>query len=141
MEYVILILLPGKYLPGKKYVGISTKFLKFWCFSLIYYNYTKIECKYVIITLQSISVQMASISLVAPVCLVARQLLAYGLGWTPGHVPITWGWFWVHARNTAWAKMDQKTENEKNAVGYFGHIFLRYGLKICLILRIKPNLK
>ena len=26
-----------------------------------------------------------------------NMILTYGLGWWPGHVPTTWGWFWVHA--------------------------------------------
>ena len=30
-----------------------------------------------------------------------NMISTYGLGWWPGHVPTTLGWFWVHARNTA----------------------------------------
>ena len=40
--------------------------------------------------------------------LLKTRFQAMGLGWWPGHLPTTWGWFWVHVHNTAHVRPQSK---------------------------------
>ena len=76
--------------------------------------------------------------------------MGWGDGLDSGHVPTTWGWFWVHARNTGhlrpwskeWVRCQKWMKNGRVMpieswgesgvlayfwlkIGYFGHIFLK----------------
>ena len=42
-----------------------------------------------------------------------NTILSYGLGWWPGQVPTTWGWFWVHARNASHVRPRSKKQTAK----------------------------
>ena len=89
--------------------------------------------------------------------LTFKNILGCGWGWWPGHEPTTWGWFWVHARNTdrvrprrekrghkpkatrkeleKWPSYADPNLGQKWRAGLFSAnnwpYILRYGLQIC----------